>query len=280
MRRLHEEPQEIRVPSEALARWSLETTIAAQEATGSALSFLVNTSHAATTLLPVPQLLRSSQAIQDPDGFLRMPRGAVEHFRLRTHRAMAWMDLFIFFRERFPAAAARQPPDSLFSMGQLFSRHEDELHAALDLVVRECVMPEIEDLLFRTVKYPPLQLLFQRLRENDTQRSAEARRLAATIIEDPSGAKVWKIRTRLIATSTRALLAGRPLLDELERGGFKVERSRHARGFARRLEEAVGELPGAPILESLLHQLAGEHGAGEAEGENKPESFQTSSYND
>jgi hypothetical protein len=280
MRRLHEEPQEIRVPSEALARWALETTIAAQEATGSALSFLVNTSHAATTQLPVPQLLRSSQAIQDPDGFLRMPRGAVEHFRLRTHRAMAWMDLFIFFRERFPAAAARQPPEALYSMGQLFSRHDDELHAALDLVVRECVMPEIEDLLFRTVKYPPLQLLFQRLRENDPQRSAEARRLAATIIEDPSGAKVWKIRTRLIATATRALLAAKPLLDELERGGFKVERSRAARGFARRLEEAVGELPGAPILESLLHQLAGDHGPGEAEGENKPESFQTSSYND
>jgi hypothetical protein len=45
------------------------------------------------------------------------------------------------------------------------------------------------------------------------------------------------------------------------------------------LEEAVGELPGAPLLESLLHQLAGEHGEA-VEGEDKPVSFQTSSYND
>jgi hypothetical protein len=278
MRRLHEEPQEIRVPSEALARWALETTIAAQEATCSALAFLVHSSHAASTLLPVPQLLSSSQAIQDPDGFLRMPRGAVEHYRLRTDRAIAWMDLFIFFRERFPAAAARKPPETLYLMGQLFSRHEDELSAAIDLVVRECVIPEIEELLIRTVRYPGRQMLFQRLRENDPQRSAEARRLAATIIEDPSGAKLWKIRTRLIATSTRALLAAKPLLDELERGGFKVDRTRAARGFARRLEEAVGELPGAPILESLLHQLAGEQAV--VGVEDKPSSFQTSSYND
>jgi len=279
MRRLHEEPQEIRVPSEALARWALETAIAAQEATCAALAFLVHTDHAATTLLPVPQLLRSGQAIQDQDGFLRMPRGAVEHFRLRTHRAMAWMDLFIFFRERFPGAAARQLPEGIANMAQLFSRHDDELHAALDMVVRECVMPEIEDLLFRTIKYPPLQLLFTRLRENDTQRGGEARRLAATVIEDPSGARLWKIRTRLIATSTRALLAAKPLLDELERGGFKVDRTRAARGFARRLEEAVGELPGAPLLESLLHQLAGEQPEA-PEADDKPESFQASSYND
>src|SRR4051794_24720478 len=200
MRRLHEEPQEIRVPSEALARWALETTIAAQEATCSALAFLVHTSHASATLLPVPQLLRSGQAAQDPDGFLRMPRGAMEHFRLRTQRAMAWMDLFIFFRERFAAAAARPLPDGLFAMSQIFARHDDELDTALDLVVRECVMPEIEDLVFRTVRYPPLQILLQRLRENDPQRSAEARRLAATVIEDPSGARLWKIRTRLVAT--------------------------------------------------------------------------------
>ena len=279
MRRLHEEPQEIRVPSEALARWALETTIAAQEATCAALAFLVHTEYAAATLLPVPSLIRSSQALQDQDGFLRMPRGAMEHFRLRSQRALQWMDLVIFFRERFPAAAARPLPDALFSMAQLFSRHDDELHAALDLVVRECVMPEIEDLLVRTVRYPPLQILFQRLRENDAQRSVDARRLAATIIEDPSGAKLWKIRSRLVATSTRALLASKPLLDELERGGFKVDRTRAARGFAKRLEEAVGELPGAPLLETLLHQLAGD-----AEGrpvvQPRPESFQTSSYND
>lgn len=279
MRRLHEEPQEIRVPSEALARWALETTIAAQEATCAALAFLVHTGYAAATLLPVPQLIRSSQATQDSDGFLRMPRGAMEHFRLRSQRALQWMDLVIFFRERFPAAAARPLPDALFAMAQLFARHDDELHAAIDLVVRECVMPEIEDLLVRTVRYPPLQILFQRLRENDAQRSVDARRLAATIIEDPSGAKLWKIRSRLVSTSTRALLASKPLLDELERGGFKVDRTRAARGFAKRLEEAVGELPGAPLLETLLHQLAGD-----AEGrplvQPRPESFQTSSYND
>jgi len=279
MRRLHEEPQEIRVPSEALARWALETTIAAQEATCAALAFLVHTEYAAATLLPVPHLIRSSQALQDQDGFLRMPRGAMEHFRLRSQRALQWMDLVIFFRERFPAAAARPLPDALFSMAQLFARHDDEVHAALDLVVRECVMPEIEDLLVRTVRYLPLQILFQRLRENDAQRSVDARRLAAAIIEDPSGAKLWKIRSRLVATSTRALLASKPLLDELERGGFKVDRTRAARGFAKRLEEAVGELPGAPLLETLLHQLAGD-----AEGrpvvQPRPESFQSSSYND
>jgi hypothetical protein len=279
MRRMHEEQQEIRVPSEALARWALETTVPAQEATCSALAFLVHTAHAAATLLPVPQLLRSGQATQDQDGFLRMPRGAMEHFRLRSQRAMHWMELFIFFRERFPAAASRPLPDALFAMAQLFTRHDDELEAALDLVVRECVMPEIDDLLVRTVRYPPLQVLFQRLREHDAQRSVDARRLAAAIIEDPSGARLWKIRSRLLTTSTRALLAAKPLLDELERGGFKFDRTRAARGFAGRLEEAVGELPGAPLLESLLHQLAGEPAAG-SEAEPRPESFQTSSYND
>src|SRR5438067_1104218 len=103
MRRLHEELREIRVPSEQLARWALETPVALQEATAAALAFLVHAEHAAATLLPVPTLLRSEQAILDPDGFLRQPRGAVEHFRLRAHRAIAWMDLFIFFRERLPA---------------------------------------------------------------------------------------------------------------------------------------------------------------------------------
>jgi hypothetical protein len=278
MRRPEEDLGDVRVPSEALARWSLQTAVAAQEATFSALAFMAHVEHAAVTLLPVPQLLKSTQATLDPDGFLRMPRGAVEHFRLRTARAIAWMDLFIFFRERFPAPAAHVPPDALFSMSQLFSRHEDDVHASLDLVVRECVMPEIEDLLAKLVQYPPLQALFKKLRENDPQRSAEARRLAAALISDPSGARKWKIRTRLIATATRALLAAKPLLDELERGGFKVDRTKSARGFARRLEEAVGELPGAPLLESLLHQLAGT--APEEQPEPKPESLKTSSYND
>src|SRR5438045_7622468 len=116
MRRIHEDIDDVRVPSEALARWALETPVAAQEATCSALAFLVHVEHAGTTLLPVPTLLRSEQAVLDPDGFLRQPRGAVEHFRLRSHRAMAWMDLFIFYRERFAAAAQRQPPGSLYSM--------------------------------------------------------------------------------------------------------------------------------------------------------------------
>jgi hypothetical protein len=257
MRRLHEEISEVRVPSETLARWALETPAAAQEATYAALAFLVQTEHAATTLLAVPVLLRSEQAVLDPDGYLRQPRGAVEHFRLRAHRAMAWMDLFIFFRERFATATQRQPPDSLYGMGQLFSRREDELESAVDLLVRECVLPEIEELLSRTLTYPPLQVLLQRLRENDAQRSADARRLAAAVLGDISGARLWKVRTRLVATATRALLAAKPLLDELERGGLKLDRTRAARGFARRLEEAVSELPGAPFLASILHQLAG-----------------------
>src|SRR3954471_24640378 len=99
MRRPHEDLQDIRVPSEALARWALETPVAAQEATCAALAFLVAVEHATSTLLPVPKVLRSDQAVLDPDGFLRQPRGAVEHYRLRTTRTMAWMDLFIFFRE-------------------------------------------------------------------------------------------------------------------------------------------------------------------------------------
>ena len=257
MRRPHEDIQDVRVPSEVLARWALETPALAQEATCSALAFLTDAEHAATALLPVPTLLRSEQAVLDPDGFLRQPRGAVEHFRLRAHRAMAWMDLFIFFRERFPTAAQRQPPEALYGMSQLWSRHGGALDSAVDLLVRECVMPEIEDLLQRTLKYPPLKVLLQRLRENDPQRSAEARRLAAEVLGDLSGARLWKVRTRLVATATRALLAARPLLEELERGGFPTDRTRAARGFARRLEEAVSELPGAALLESILHQLAG-----------------------
>lgn len=275
MRRLHEEIREVRVPSEALARWALETPVAAQEATCAALAFLVHTEHASSNLLPVPKLLRSEQAKLDPDGFLRQPRGAVEHFRLRTTRAMGWMDLFIFFRERFPAAAQRQPPESLYSLANLFGRHEDEVDASVDLVVRECVMPEIEDVL-KTLTYPPLQVLLQRLRENDPQRSADARRLAADVLGELSGTRLWRVRTRLITTSTRVLLAAKPLLDELERGGLKVDRTKAARGFARRLEEAVLELPGAPFLGSILHQLGGA-----AEGES-PRASQgvESTYND
>ena len=257
MRRLHEEIREIRVPSEVLARWALETPVAAQEATGAALAFLVHAEHAATTLLPVPVVLRSEQAILDPDGFLRQPRGAVEHFRLRADRAIAWMDLFIFFRERFPAPAQRQPPEALYNIAQLFGSHGDDLEAAADLLVRDCVMAEVDEVLSRTLTYPPLKALMQSLREHDAQRSAEACRLAASVLGDLSGASLWKVRTRLVTTATRALLASKPLLDELERGGFKIDRTRAARGFARRMEEALSELPGAPVLQSILRQLGG-----------------------
>ena len=257
VRRLQDEIRDVRVPSEALARWALETPVLAQEATCAALAFLVNTEHSASTLLPVPTLLRSEQAVLDPDGFLRQPRGAVEHYRLRTTRAMAWMDLFIFFRERFPAAAKRQPAETLYGLSSLFGRHQDELEAAVDLVVRECVMPEIEDLLARTLTYPPLQVLSQRLRDTDPQRSADSRRLAASVLGELSGTRLWRVRTRLVTTATRALWAARPLLDELERGGLKVDRTRAARGFARRLGEAVAEMPGAPFLITILQQLAG-----------------------
>lgn len=275
MRRLQEDFRDIRVPSEALARWALETQVAGQEATCAALAFLVAVEHASATLLPVPKVLRSEQAVLDPDGFLRQPRGAVEHFRQRTMRAMAWMDLFIFFRERFPAGAARQPPESLYDLAQLFSRHADEVDASVDLIVRECVMAEIEELLAKTLTYPPLQVLMQRLRDHDPQRSADARRLAAAVLGDLTGTRLWRVRTRLVTAATRALIAAKPLLDELERGGFKVDRTRAARGFARRLEEAVSELPGASVLESVLHQLAGA-----AEEPAKPSLHTESTYND
>src|SRR5438105_338094 len=182
--RRQDEIFELRVPSEALARWALETTPAVKEATGAALAFLVHAEHAATTLLPVPQILRCTEAVLDPDGFLRQPRGAVEHFRLRSARAIAWMDAFIFFREKFPTAAQRQPPDALYSLPQLLCGHGDDLEAATDLLVRECVMPEIEDILGRLLTYPPLQLVLRSLREHDVQRGAEARRLAASAMGD------------------------------------------------------------------------------------------------
>jgi hypothetical protein len=141
-------------------------------------------------------------------------------------------------------------------MAQLFGRQGDEFESATDLLVRECVVPEIEDVLRRTLTYPPLRALMDVLRENDPQRGAEARRLAASVLADLSGARLWKVRTRLVTTGTRALLAARPLLDELERGGLKIDRKRAAKGFARRLEEAVSELPRASVLESILRQLA------------------------
>ena len=258
MRRLNDDIRDIRVPSEALARWALETPLAAQEATGAALAFLTAADHAGATLLPVATVIRSEKATLDPDGFLRQPRGAVEHFRQRALRATAWMDAFIFFRERFPAPASRQPPDALYSMAQLLLAHGDDEEAAVDTLVRECVMAEIEDLLARTLTYPPLQLQLQRLRDNEAQRSADARRLAAAVLGDVSGAKLSKVRTRMVASGTRALLAARPLLDELERGGFAIDRKRAAKGFGRRLEEAVSELPGAPLLESILQQISAE----------------------
>lgn len=259
MRRPHEDLTDVRVPSEALARWALETPVAAQEATFAALSFLVATAHQASTLLPVPALLQLEQTEQDPDGFLRHPRAALDHFRLRATRAMALMELSTFFRERFPAAAQRPLPDSLFALAGIFSRHGDPLEAACDLLIHEAVVNEVEDLLFRTLKYPPLQVLLKRLRETEAQHSADACRLAAMVLGDgTSGARVWRIRSRLLTTGTRALLAVRPLYDELERAGIRVDRTRAMRGFARRLEEGVSELPGALLLESILHQLAGE----------------------
>jgi hypothetical protein len=54
------------------------------------------------------------------------------------------------------------------------------------------------------------------------------------------------------------VLGARSLLDELERGGMKIDRGRAARGFARRLEEAVSSLSGVRVLpEALIARLAG-----------------------
>src|SRR5262249_18506472 len=165
--------------------------------------------------------------------------------------------------------------EALYAMAHLFERHEDEVEAAVDLIVRECVMAEIEDLLGKTLTYPPFQVLQQRLRDSDTQRSADARRLAGAGPGALCGTRLWRVRPRLVTTSTRALLAAKPLLDELERGSFRVDRARAARGFARRLEEALSELPGAEALESILHQLAGAENAPA-----KPSHHTESTYND
>jgi|GEM_PF-1724319 len=258
MRRIPEELREIRVPPESLARWALETAAPAQEATCAALTFLVHTEHAAATLLPVPTILQLGKAIQDPDGFSRLPRSAEEHFRSRSQRALAWMELFLFFRERFPEAARREPSQALYSLAQAFARHDDATEAAVDLLVRECVLPEIEEQLQRTLTYPPLLVLLKTLRETDPQRSVDARRLSAQVLGELSGKRLWAVRKRLVASATRAVLGARPIFDELERGGMKVDRTRAARGFARRLEEAVSELAGTRVLPAnLLARLAG-----------------------
>ena len=257
MRRLHEELFDLRVPPEALARWALETPAAVQEATYGAIFFALQTEYAALTLMPVPGLLVNEAGALDPDGFLRQPRGAVENFRHRSGRAAAWMELCIFFRERFPTAAARRPPATLDSLALAFSLHDTPLEAAVDVLVRESVVPEIEELLARTLTYPPLQALLLSTRGSEGQRSAEARRLAAVVLGELRGKRLWQVRRRLVATATRAILGSRPLLEELERGGLKADRSRAARGFARRLEEAVGELPGDRVVpQAILDRLA------------------------
>ena len=257
-RRIHEELFDLRVAPESLTRWALETPAAAQEATCSALSFGLHTEYAALTLLPAPDLLVNQPGSVDQDGFLRQPRGAVEHFRLRSIRVAAWMELFIHFRERFPSAAARPPPESLGALGLAFTSHGTPVEAAVDLLVRESILPEFEELMARALTYPPLQALLGSSLGSGPQRSAEARRLAAATLGEMKGKRLWEVRKRLVATATRATLAARPLLEELERGGLKVDRARAAKGFARRLEEAVGELPGDRVLpQALVERLAG-----------------------
>ena len=175
MRRPSDDMREVRAPPELLARWALEASAQAQEATWSTLCFLVEVEHAAVTQLPVPAVLRNEKAALDPDGFLRVPRGALEQFRLRSARAMGWMEQLLFFRERFPTAAQRNPPDALYALARLFGGDAGPQDAAVDVLVRESVLPEIEDLLHRTVTYPGLHLMLERMRESDPQRSAQPR---------------------------------------------------------------------------------------------------------
>ncbi|HWE23395.1 MAG TPA: hypothetical protein VG496_05585 [Myxococcales bacterium] len=258
MRRPVDDITDVRIPPESLARWALEAPAVAQEATWSALCFLVEVEHASTTQLPVPAVLRREKAALDPDGFLRVPRGALEQFRARAARAMGWMEQLLFFRERFPTPAQRNAPDAVYSLAQLFGARASASDAAVDVLVRESILPEIEDILYRTVTYPGLRLLMERLRETDSQRSHEARRLAGEVLGDLTSSSVWIVRKRLVSTATRAVLGARALLDELERGGMKVDRGRAARGFARRLEEAVSGLSGVRVLpEALIARLAG-----------------------
>jgi hypothetical protein len=267
VRRLVDDMRDVRVPPELLARWALETPAQAQEGTWSALCFLVEVEHAAATQLPVPSVLRTEKAALDPDGFLRVPRGALEQFRIRSQRAMGWMEQLLFFRERFPTAAQRNPPDGLYGLARLFGGWAAPQDAAVDVLVRESVLPEIEDLLHRTVTYPGLRLMQDRLRESEPQRSAEARRLAGGVLGELTSSSVWGVRRRLVSTATRAVLGARPLLEELERGGMKVDRGRAARGFARRLEEAVSALEGVRVLpEALIARLAGKVQDGAVEG--------------
>ena len=278
MRRPSDDMREVRAPPELLARWALEASAQAQEATWSALCFLVEVEHAAVTQLPVPTVLRDEKAALDPDGFLRVPRGALEQFRLRSARAMGWMEQLLFFRERFPTAAQRNPPDALYALARLFGGDAGPQDAAVDVLVRESVLPEIEDLLHRTVTYPGLHLMLERMRESDPQRSAEARRLAADVLGELTNTSVWGVRKRLVSTATRAVLGARPLLEELERGGMKIDRGRAARGFARRLEEAVSTLSGVRVLpEALIARLAGkvQDAAKEEEEASEPDVEQT-----
>lgn len=256
---LHDEIRELRAPPEAMARWAMQTPLPAQEATCSVLAFLARLEHASSTLLPVPSIVLAEQAVLDPDGFLRQPRGALEHFGQRTARALAWLDQLVLFRERFPQAAARTPPEAIFGLARTFAQRDGEDLELVDLLVRECVVPELEEVFARAVTYPPLQLLLGKLRATDPQRSADARRLAAAALGPLSGKRVWIVRKRLVASATRSILGARPLLEELERGGLAVERGRAARGFARRLEEAVGELQGTRVLPAaLLARLTGD----------------------
>jgi len=247
MRRPTDDLTGVRAPPEALARWALETPLAAQEATWSALSFLALFEHASATLLPAPSVLECAAGLQDPDGFLRVARGALP--------------------------AKRQPPASIGALAQIFSQTGGARDRAVDILVRESVMPEIEDLFLRTLTYPPLTLLLRKLREIEPQLGADSRRLAAEVIGELGAASVWVVRKRLVATATRAILGARPLLDELERGGKAVDRSQAARGFARRLEAAVGELSGTPVVPAaIIERLAGKVASGEPE---KPEDVET-----
>jgi len=248
----------VRAPPEALARWALEAPIAAQEATWTVLSFLALFEHASAVLLPAPAVLQAEPALQDPDGFLRVPRGALDHFEQRAARAAAWMEQVAFFRERFPVASKREPPASIGALAQIFSQSGSAKERAIDVLVRESVMPEIEDICQRTLTYPPLTLLLRKIRDIEPQLSADSRRLAAQVIGELGAASVWLVRKRLIATATRAILGARPLLEEIERGGKPVDRSQAARGFARRLEAAVSELSGTPVVPAaIIERLAG-----------------------
>ncbi len=268
--RTHDDIQELRAAPELLAKWALETRPEAQVATYRALAFLARTEHAAVTLLPVPELLLSEALLQDPDGFLRLARGPIEHFQTRSRRAAAWMDQLVFFRERFPRACEDAPPHALFSFARSFTDHGDSLEAAVDLLVRECVLPEVETLLQKALPYPPLQRLLGRLQDGEAQRSGQARKLASAVLGELSGARLWRVRRRLARSAGRAILGSRPLLEQLEQAGLPVDRARAAKGFARRLEEAISELAGKRVLPSVLvtrlaEALRGQHAEATAE---------------